>query len=56
MDSRGQPSGVGVEFAGSALAAWGSLVWILGADLSTAYQTMLQRHPIYKIEEYGHRH
>ena len=37
----GQPSGAAVTFARSALAARGSLVQILGADLHTAYQAVL---------------
>ena len=38
---RGQPGGIAVELVHSTLAAWGSWVWILGADLHTAYQAML---------------
>ena len=41
MAVRGLPSGAVVEFAGSFLAARGLLVWILGTDLHTAYQTLL---------------
>uniref|UniRef100_A0A9L0J6P8 Uncharacterized protein n=1 Tax=Equus asinus TaxID=9793 RepID=A0A9L0J6P8_EQUAS len=33
---RGWPRGAAVKFTRSASAAWGSLVWILGADLHTA--------------------
>ena len=38
---RGWPCGVVVKFACSALVAWGSQVWIPGADLRTTYQAML---------------
>ena len=37
----GRPSGVAVKFTHSALATWGSRVWIPGADLCTAHQAML---------------
>ena len=37
----GQANGEAVNFAGSPLAAQGSLVWISGADLHTTYQAML---------------
>ena len=37
----GQPSSVVVKFSCSALVAQVSLVWIPGAELSTAYQAML---------------
>ena len=37
----GWPRGAVVKFACSTSAAWGSLVWIQGADLHTAYQAML---------------
>ena len=40
---RGQPSGVVVKFACSALAAWGSLVRIPATDLGTAHQAMLRQ-------------
>ena len=43
------------KFVHSALAAQGSLVQILGADLHTAHQAMLWWHPTYKIEEDWHR-
>ena len=48
---RGQPIGVEAKFTCSASAAWGSQVWILGADLHTAHQAMLWWHPTYVIEE-----
>ena len=35
------PGGIAVKFAHSALAAWGSLVRILGADLCSTCQAML---------------
>ena len=41
----GQPRGQVVKFAHSALAAQGSPVQILGADLRTAHQDMLWWHP-----------
>ena len=50
----GQPGAIAVKFACSALAARGSLVRILGADLRTAHQAMLWRRPTYKVEEDGH--
>ena len=37
-----------VGVAHSALTAWGSWVLIPGADLHTAGQAMLWRHPTYK--------
>ena len=55
MNFGGQPDGVVVKFAHSALAAWGLQVWILGADLCTSHQAMLWRHPTHKIEEDWHR-
>ena len=51
----GQPNGAEVKFAHSALVARGSQVWILGADIHTARQATLWRHPTYKIEEDWHR-
>ena len=39
--SWGWPGGTVVKFARSALVAWGSPVWISGADLRTACQAML---------------
>ena len=44
-NNRGQPGGVVVKFTLSASAAWGSLVWILGADLHTTHQAKLWQHP-----------
>ena len=40
-----------VKFAHSASEAQGSRFWIPGADLHTANQAMLWRHPTYKTEE-----
>ena len=44
-----------VKFARSALAAWGSLVQIPGADMAPLVKPCCGRHPIYKVEEDGHR-
>ena len=44
-----------VKFVNSALAAQGLHVPFMGADLHTAHQAMLERCPIYKIEEDWHR-
>ena len=55
LKERGQPGGVVVDFACSASVAQGSRVPIPGADLHTAHQAMLWRHPTYKIEEDWHR-
>ena len=52
---RGQPSGIVVKFACSALVAWGSWVWIPGADLHIAHQAMLWQCPTYKVEEDWHQ-
>ena len=49
--SWGWPSGIVVKFTHSALKAWGSWVQIPGADLHTAHQATLWRHPTYKIDE-----
>ena len=49
-----QPGGTVVKFTYSALAAQGSLVRILGADLCTACQACCGRCPTYKVEEVGH--
>ena len=38
---RGRPGGAAVKFTGSALVARGSLVWIPGAKICTAWQAML---------------
>ena len=43
QDFRGQSSCLVVKFSHSILAAQGSLVWILRADLHTAHQAMLWR-------------
>ena len=51
----GWPGGIVVKFTCSALAAQGSRIQILGADLHSAYQAMLWQHPTYKIEEDWHR-
>ena len=45
------PSGTGVGFVCSALAAWGSWIWIVGTDLHTAHHAMLWWQPTYKIED-----
>ena len=45
----GPAQGIVVKFV-----AWGSQVWILGADLHTAWEAMLWQHPTYKVEEDGH--
>ena len=50
-----QPCGTVVKSVHSALAAGGLQVWILGADLWTAQQAILWRHPTHKIEEDGHQ-
>ena len=52
--SCGWPSGIAVKFTCSVLAAWGSLVWILGVDLHTTPQAKLWWRPTYKVEEGGH--
>ena len=53
----GQPSGAAVKFTHSTSVAWGSLVWIPGADLCTACQAMLwQASHVKKIEEDWHRY
>ena len=44
-----------VEFARSALAAWGLLVQIPSVDLHITHQAMLCRCLTYKIEEDGHK-
>ena len=55
MESRGQPSGIVVNFVHTASAAQGSQVRIPGTDLHTVHQAMLWWHPMYKIEEDWHR-
>ena len=49
------PSSVVIKFALSALAAQGTLVWILGTDLHTTHQATLWWHPTYKTEKHWHR-
>ena len=51
----GQPGGTVVKCAGSALVAWGSPAWILGADMAPLGKPCCGRHPTYKVEEDGHR-
>ena len=41
LDVEGHPSGVVVKFICSALAARGSMVWILSTDPHTAHQAIL---------------
>ena len=50
----GLPGGVVVKLMHSTLVAWGSQVWILAADLHTAYQAMLWWYPTCKMEEDCH--
>ena len=38
----------------SASVAWGSLVWITGADMAPFVKPCCGRHPKYKVEEDGH--
>ena len=51
---RGRPGGAAVKFARSAAAAWGSPVWILGADMALLSKPCCGRRPTYKVEEDGH--
>ena len=53
--NRGWPNGAAVKFARSTLAAWGSPVQILGADVALLGKPCCGRHPTYKVEEDGHR-
>ena len=53
-NSRGQPGGAAVKFSHSALAAWGSLVWISGADTALLGKACCGRCPTYKVEEDRH--
>ena len=55
VSKTGSYSDVLVKFMHSALAAWGSQVWILGVDLYTAHQAVLWQCPTYKREEDCHR-
>ena len=55
MLGQGQPGGVEVKFTGSASTAWGSQVWVLGANLHTTHQAMLWQLLTYKIEEDCHK-
>ena len=52
--SWGRPGGAVVKFARSALAAWGSLVRILGGDMAPLGKPWSGRRPTYKVEEDGH--
>ena len=45
---RGWPGGTAVNFACSALAAWGSPVWILGTDMAPLVKPCCGRHPTYE--------
>ena len=55
MRREAQPGGIVVKFACSAPVAWGSQVWILGADPHAACQATVWWHPMYKIMENWHR-
>ena len=50
----GRPGGAAVKCARSASAAWGSQVWIPGADMVPLGKLCCGRHPTYKVEEDGH--
>ena len=52
---RGRPSGTAVKFAHSTLVTWGSLDWILGADMVPLVKPRCGRRPICKVEEDRHR-
>ena len=51
---RGRPGGTAVKCARSASAAWGSPVWILGADMALLGKPCCGKRPTYKVEEDGH--
>ena len=51
---RGRPGGIVLKFARSALAAWGSQVWVPGAELAPLVKPCCGGIP-YKIEEDWHR-
>ena len=53
-EAGGRPGGTAVKFAHSASAAWGSPVWILGADMAPLGTQCCGRHPTYKVEEDRH--
>ena len=48
------PGGTAVKCTRSTLAAWGSPVQILGADMALLGEPCSSRHPTYKVEEDGH--
>ena len=50
----GWPSGTVVKCAQSALVAWGSPVWVPGADMAPLGKPCCGRCPMYKVEEDGH--
>ena len=54
IDYWGRPGGAAVKFACSALAAGGSPVPILGADIAPLGKPCCGRRPTYKVEEDGH--
>ena len=52
--SQGRPGGAVVKCTRFALAAWGSPVWIPGADMALLGKPCCDRRPTYKVEEDGH--
>ena len=50
----GRPGGAAVKCSHSALATWGSLVWIPGGDMALVGTPCCGRCPTYKVEEDGH--